>query len=62
MDEPTIKTLSETKNFEIWLAEEPDGETTYHLELGLVTLHLFGEEWDEFLDLIETAKANAVGS
>jgi hypothetical protein len=59
MEEPTIETLSETKNFEIWLAEEPDGETTYHLELGLVTLHLFGEEWDEFLELIETAKANA---
>jgi hypothetical protein len=59
MEEPTIKTLSETKNFEIWLAEEPDGEMTYHLELGLVTLHLFGEEWEEFLELIETAKANA---
>ncbi len=59
MKEPTIETLSETKNFEIWLAEEPDGETTYHLELGLITLHLFGEEWDEFLELIETAKANA---
>jgi len=59
MEEPTIKTLSETKSFEIWLAEEPDGEMTYHLELGLVTLHLFGEEWEEFLELIETAKANA---
>lgn len=59
MEEPTIKTLSETKNFEIWLAEEPDGELTYHLEMGLVTVHLFGEEWDEFVELIEIAKANA---
>jgi len=59
MEEPTIKTLSETKNFEVWLAEEPDGELTYHLEMGLVTLHLFGEEWDEFVELIETAVANA---
>jgi hypothetical protein len=59
MEEPTIKTLSETKNFEVWLAEEPDGEMTYHLELGLVTLHLFDEEWHEFLELIETARANA---
>jgi hypothetical protein len=62
MEEPTIKTLSETKNFEIWLAEEPDGEKTYHLEMGLVTLHLFGEEWEEFLELIETGKANAEAS
>lgn len=59
MEEPTIKTLSETKDFEVWLAEEPDGELTYHVEMGLVTLHLFGEEWDEFVELIETAVANA---
>ncbi len=59
MEEPTVKTLSETKNFEIWLAEEPDGETTIHLELGLVTLHLFPEEWEEFVELIQTARANA---
>lgn len=61
MEEPTIKTLGETKNFEVWLAEEPDGELTYHVEMGLVTLHLFGEEWDEFVELIETAVANAAG-
>jgi hypothetical protein len=59
MEEPIIETLSETKNFEAWVAEEPDGEMTYHLELGLATLHFFGEEWDEFVELIETAKANA---
>ena len=59
MEEPTVRTLSETKNFEVWLAEEPDGESTYHVELGLATLHLFQEEWEEFLDLLETARANA---
>jgi len=58
VEEPTVRTLSETKNFEVWLAEEPDGETTYHVELGLATLHLFQEEWEEFVDLLETAKAN----
>jgi len=57
-EEPAVKTLSETKSFEIWVAEEPDGEKTYHLELGLATVHLFQEEWEEFLDLVETAKAN----
>jgi hypothetical protein len=59
MEEPTVKTLSETKNFEIWLAEEPDGEATFHLEFGLATLHLFREEWEEFVELVETARANA---
>lgn len=58
MEEPAVKTVSETKNFEIWLAEEPDGEITYHLEFGLVTLHLFREEWEEFLELIEAGRAN----
>lgn len=45
-------TLAETSNFIAWSAQEPDGEGTYHLELGTVTLHFFEEEWQEFLDLI----------
>ena len=35
-------------------ADEPDGETTYNMELGNVTLHFFKEEWDEFLKLMKT--------
>jgi hypothetical protein len=62
MEEPSVETLAETKNFEIWQADEPDGETTYHLELGIVTLHLFQEEWEEFLEVVKTAESNAVGS
>ncbi|MGD2105455.1 MAG: hypothetical protein PVJ55_10145 [Anaerolineae bacterium] len=61
MDEPRVETLSETKDFEVWLAQEPDGEMTFHVELGLVTLHFFREEWDELIELIETAKRNAEG-
>jgi hypothetical protein len=45
-------TLSETENFIAWQAEEPDGETTFHLELKGVTLHFFREEWTELLELI----------
>ena len=52
MEEPAIHVLAETENFNLWRAEEPDGETTYHLELGLVTVHFFQEEWDEFLKLM----------
>jgi hypothetical protein len=59
MEEPIVESLAETKNFEVWKAEEPDGEMTYHLELGIATVHLFREEWEEFLELIETARANA---
>lgn len=50
--EPRTQTLAETANFIVWQAEEPDGEVTYHVELGTVTLHFFKEEWDEFLALM----------
>ena len=49
----STKILSETTNFIAWMAEEPDGETTYHIELGTVTLHFFREEWDEFLEAVK---------
>ncbi len=50
--EPQTETLAETENYLIWKAEEPDGETTYHVELGNVTMHFFREEFDEFLELV----------
>ncbi len=52
-NEPEIDTitLAETANFIAWKANEPDGEVTYHLELGNVTLHFFAEEWKELLEL-----------
>ncbi len=52
-NEPTTTTIAETENLLAWKAEEPDGETTYHLELNNVTLHFFKEEWQEFLDLAD---------
>jgi hypothetical protein len=54
--EPKIENLAETDNFLAWKAVEPDGETTYHLELNNVTVHFFTEEWDEFLELIRSLK------
>jgi hypothetical protein len=50
--EPKTQTLAETDNYLAWRADEPDGETTYHLELNNITLHFFQEEWTEFLDLV----------
>jgi uncharacterized tellurite resistance protein B-like protein len=50
----TTETLAETENYLAWKADEPDGETTYHVELGNsnMTIHFFEEEWDEFLELL----------
>jgi len=52
-NEPKTTTIAETDNYLAWKAEEPDGETTYHLELNNITLHFFKEEWQEFLDLVD---------
>ena len=54
--EPKTETLAETASYLAWKAEEPDGETTYHLELNNVTMHFFKEEWDEFLELVRNLK------
>jgi hypothetical protein len=54
--EPATETLAETENYVVWKAEEPDGETTYHVELNNVTIHFFREEWEEFLELARTLK------
>ena len=50
--EINTNTIAETNNFIAWSAEEPDGETTYHLELNSVTLHFFQEEWQELMQLM----------
>ncbi|MBN2386033.1 MAG: hypothetical protein JXB85_03370 [Anaerolineales bacterium] len=52
--EPTTSNLAETDNYLVWKADEPDNETTYHVELGNLTVHFFQEEWDEFLKLIRS--------
>ena len=50
-NDPKTETIAETDNFIAWKAEEPDGETTYHIELNNVTVHFFEEEWKEFIQL-----------
>jgi len=54
--EPTTATLAETDNYMVWKAEEPDGETTYHIELNSITMHFFEEEWEEFIKLVKSLK------
>ena len=54
LPEPKTNVIAETENYLAWSADEPDGETTYHLELNNVTIHFFTEEWKEFLELIHS--------
>ena len=53
-DELKTDTLSETENFIAWRHEDDD-DVMYHVELGGITLHLTGEEWDELVTLIKGA-------
>ena len=53
---PQTETIAETDNFLAWKAEEPDGETTYHIELNNVTVHFCEEEWNEFMQLVKSLK------
>lgn len=57
MPDISVDTLAETENYVVWSSVEPDGETTYHLDLGPVTVHLFTEEWEEFIEMIRAAAA-----
>lgn len=50
--EPNTETLAETENFMAWRADEPDGETTYYLQLGRATINFFMEEWGELLSTV----------
>ena len=54
--DPLTATLAETDNYMIWKADEPDGETTYHIELNSITMHFFEEEWQEFTKLVKSLK------
>jgi hypothetical protein len=60
MPDIPVETIAETANYTIWTAEEPDGEKTYHVELGPVTAHFFNEEWTEFIALIREAVTHGV--
>jgi hypothetical protein len=51
--ETKTEMIAETDNYLAYRAEEPDGETTYHLQLNNVTIHFFQEEWKEFLKLAQ---------
>ncbi|MCC7446428.1 MAG: hypothetical protein IT324_03380 [Anaerolineae bacterium] len=62
MDEIPTDILAETENYSVWVSQEPDGEETYHVEVGSVTIHFFDEEWREFLELMRSVKDENPGA
>lgn len=51
--ETNITTIVESDDSFAYIAEEPDGELTYHLQINNVTLHFFAEEWQNTLSFLE---------
>jgi hypothetical protein len=47
--------IAATENYSVWVSQEPDSETVFHLDLGMVSLNLFREEWDELVGLMREA-------
>jgi hypothetical protein len=52
-DVEPMDVLAETDNYTAYQVVEQDGEITFHLDMGGVTMHLFREEWEEFLALVD---------
>jgi hypothetical protein len=48
-----VKTLGESENYVVWVTNETElDEVIYHIEFDNITLHLFEDEWDEFVGVI----------
>ena len=60
--EPKINMIVEQDDYLLYSAYEPDGETTYHLQINNVTLHFFNEEWLETLDFLSEVVKHSVQS
>lgn len=43
--------IAETERFVVWRTDD-DGDLTYHIELGPVTVHLDETEWNELVALV----------
>ncbi len=51
--EPDVKTLGESEHYTVWVSKEEElNEVIYHVELENLTLHLFSDEWEEFVGVI----------
>lgn len=48
-------TLAQTENFVVWTSND-EGDVVYHVELDVLTLHFYAEDWDELVTLIKDAE------
>ena len=55
--EPKYEVIAETSNYIVWKGEDPDGEVSYHVEIGNAMLTFYTEEWIELLELIRAVLA-----
>jgi len=54
--EPKVQMLGESENYTVWASHEPENnELIYHIEIDNVTVHLFEDEWDEFVGVMMQA-------
>jgi hypothetical protein len=54
-DDTTLEMLAETEHYAVYVGYDDSGEPIYNVELASITLHLFQEEWDELIELIQAA-------
>jgi hypothetical protein len=52
--DPEVLAETEDLGFAVWRSMEEDGYM-YHVELGLLTIHLTSEEWEELVTLVRAA-------
>jgi hypothetical protein len=55
-EETPLVLLAETESYAVLVSEEEDGVHIYDIELGNLTLHLYQEEWDELVELLNAAQ------
>ena len=48
--------LAETESYAVVVSREDDGESIYNIELGNITLHFYQDEWDELVELVNSAQ------
>jgi hypothetical protein len=55
-DDQQATTLAESANYAVW-QDTDEGEPVYHLELGMMTLHFYEDEWEELTELFAAMKS-----
>ena len=56
-DHEELEILAESDSYAVLRGKDEEGEVIYNVELGTLTLHLFLDEWEELVGLIQAATA-----